>query len=176
MRKLKPDIIKMAFAALFTAIIAIVSQIAVLTPIGVPFTFQTLAVALCGYVLGVKWGLASVTTYIMLGAVGTPVFSGFKGGIQVLFDVTGGFILGFLLLAGACGFAKGRNKAFGKIFFGILGLLLCHLWGVIQLSFVSKIGISEAFITASLPYIIKDLLSVLGAYFISNYIKRYISY
>ena len=77
---------KMILAALFTAVIAVLSQTAIPTPFDVPLTLQTFAVALCGYTLGIKWGVASVAAYILLGAVGVPVFSGFKGGAQVLFN------------------------------------------------------------------------------------------
>ena len=93
---MKKRILNITFAALFTAITAALSQAAIPTPFGVPLTLQTFAVALCGYVLGIKWGLASIITYILLGVFGVPVFSGFKGGAQVLFGATGGFIFGFL--------------------------------------------------------------------------------
>ena len=88
--------LNLIMAALFTAITAVLSQTAIPTPFDVPLTLQTFAVALCGYALGVKWGLASIATYILLGVCGVPVFSGFKSGAQVLFGATGGFIFGFL--------------------------------------------------------------------------------
>ena len=64
---MKKRILNITFAALFTAITAALSQAAIPTPFGVPLTLQTFAVALCGYVLGIKWGLASIITYILLG-------------------------------------------------------------------------------------------------------------
>ena len=67
---MKKRILNITFAALFTAITAALSQAAIPTPFGVPLTLQTFAVALCGYVLGIKWGLASIITYILLGAFG----------------------------------------------------------------------------------------------------------
>ena len=99
----KKRTLRLITAALFTAITAVLSQTAIPTPFDVPLTLQTFAVALCGYVLGVKWGLASIAAYILLGTVGVPVFSGFRGGVQVLFGATGGFIFGFLFLTGLCG-------------------------------------------------------------------------
>ena len=83
--------LNLTLAALFTAVTAVLSQTAIPTPFDVPLTLQTFAVALCGYTLGIKWGLASILTYILLGTAGVPVFSGFRGGVQVLFGATGGF-------------------------------------------------------------------------------------
>ena len=171
--KINRKTVPLIFAALFTAVISAVSQISFLLPTGIPITFQIFAVALCGYVLGTKWGMASVISYILLGAVGVPVFSFFKGGVQYLFDVTGGFILGFTVLALCCGAVKGRKIGI-KILFGIIGLLVCHTWGVLQFSFVTKTGIIESFVVASLPYIIKDIILITTSAFLSKYLEKYI--
>ena len=101
-------------AAMLTAVICVVSQFSVMTPFGVPFTFQMAAIALCGYLLGVKWSMACVLTYILIGAVGIPVFSGFKGGANVIFGPTGGYIIGFLLLAFFCGLSRKYKSKFIK--------------------------------------------------------------
>ena len=171
--KISRKTVPLIFAALFTAVISAVSQISFLLPTGIPITFQIFTVALCGYVLGIKWGTLSVTAYIILGAVGVPVFSFFKGGVQYLFDVTGGFILGFIILALCCGMAK--NKKVGlKILFGITGLLICHIWGVLQFSFITKTGIIESFVVASLPYIIKDIILIIASAFLSKYLETHI--
>lgn len=61
--------------ALFAAITAVLSQIAIPMPTQVPVTLQTFAVALCGYCLGAKKGTAAILIYILLGAVGIPVFT-----------------------------------------------------------------------------------------------------
>ena len=82
----KKRTLRLITAALFTAITAVLSQTAIPTPFDVPLTLQTFAVALCGYVLGVKWGLASTAAYILLGTVGVPVFSGaFRGDRRIYF-------------------------------------------------------------------------------------------
>ena len=72
----KKRTLRLITAALFTAITAVLSQTAIPTPFDVPLTLQTFAVALCGYVLGVKWGLASIAAYILLGTRWRAVFSG----------------------------------------------------------------------------------------------------
>ena len=171
--KLKHKILLLTLSALFAVLLGAVSQIAILTPVGVPITLQVAAVALCGYVLGAKWGTASVAVYILLGAVGVPVFSGFKGGIHNLFGLTGGFIPGFLVLALLCGLSV-KAKPIIKILLGVFGVGITHILGVLQFSFVSKTGILESFLAVSLPYILKDILLIFAAVLLSKYIAKYL--
>lgn len=172
MKKRTVNIKKTTISALFTAIIAVVAQISFMTPLGIPVTFQVFGVALCGYTLGIKAGLASTAAYIALGAVGLPIFSGFRGGFQHLFGATGGFIFGFLILSALCSLSSSCNNKYIKVLLGIIGLILCHIVGVLQFSFVTACGVWEAFVTTSLPFIIKDLLLVFSAAFISKRIKK----
>lgn len=65
-------------------------------PLGpVPFTMQTFVLALLPQVLGTRGALFTVMVYLLLGAVGVPVFSGFQGGLGVLVGPTGGYLLCF---------------------------------------------------------------------------------
>ena len=88
----------LTLSAVFTAVIAVCSQISIPLPVGIPITLQTFAVALCGFTLPLPCALASIGVYIALGAVGAPVFSSFGGGIGVLIGKTGGFIFGFIAM------------------------------------------------------------------------------
>ena len=65
-------------------------------PAPVPFTLQTFAIFLCSAVLGARRGLIAVLLYVLLGALGLPVFAGMQGGFGVLVGATGGYITGFL--------------------------------------------------------------------------------
>ena len=87
---------KLVYTAVFAAITACLAQITIPMPSGVPITLQTFAVAFAGFFLGAKCGLAAVGIYILLGAAGAPVFSGFTGGAPHLIGLTGGFVWGFL--------------------------------------------------------------------------------
>lgn len=158
-------------AALFTAVITVFSQISIPLPIGVPVTLQIFAVALTGLVMGAKWGLASVATYILLGAVGLPVFSSYRGGFQILLSPAGGFILGFLGLVFLCGISVKFNRKGAKTAIAINGVILCHLCGVIQYSLISKVSIFASFITVSLPFLAKDIILVILALYLSKKIK-----
>ena len=171
----KKNTLNLVTAALFTALTAVCSQIAVPMPTQVALTLQTFAVALCGYVLGIKWGLASIITYILLGTVGVPLFSGFKGGPQVLFGPSGGFIFGFILFVLLCGVSLLiKNKAL-KLVLGLGGLSVCHILGIIQFAVVYKTDIISSFLMVSAPYLIKDVISVAAAFFLSIYIRKLLS-
>ena len=159
-------------SALFTAIICIISQVCFLMPSGIAFTLQTLAIAFCGYILGAKWGTASVATYLLTGVVGLPVFSGFKGGVHILTGVTGGFLWGFILLVLLCGLSLRFNKKHIPVILGTVGIILCHLCGIIQYCFVADLGFTEAFIAVSLPFLLKDFISVILAFFLSKKIIK----
>ncbi len=87
-------IVAMVQIALFAAIIAVCSWIQI--PMTVPFTMQTFAVFWCPRHTGRQGRTISILIYIVLGAVGVPVFAGFTGGIGILFGTTGGYIIGFL--------------------------------------------------------------------------------
>lgn len=159
----------MVFIAVFTAVIAALSQVSIPMPNMVPITLQTFAVSLAGYFLGVKKGLASVGVYVLLGAVGAPVFASFKGGFAVLIGYTGGFIWGFLILAVLCGIFA--DKKIGMAF-GVLGIVICHLLGSLQYMILSGNGFFASVALVSLPYILKDLLLIPVAFFISKAIKK----
>ncbi|MGM9666355.1 MAG: biotin transporter BioY [Eubacteriales bacterium] len=159
----------MVFIAVFTAIIAALSQVSIPMPNMVPITLQTFAVSLAGYFLGAKKGVASVGVYVMLGAVGAPVFASFKGGFAVLIGYTGGFIWGFIPLALLCGILA--DKKLGMAF-GVLGVVVCHLLGTLQYMALSKNGFFQSLMLVSLPYILKDLLLIPAAFFIAKAIKN----
>jgi biotin transport system substrate-specific component len=169
--KAKLSVKTMVQVAFFAAIIAALSQISIPLPFGVPVTLQTLAVALCGYVLGWKLGLIATGVYVLLGAAGLPVFSQFGGGPGVLFGLAGGFIWGFLALAALCGLGMRRKEKAVGIALGVAGLFACHLLGVIQFSLVTGTAMGKSMLLVSLPFLVKDVISVAGAYLLAGVIR-----
>ena len=153
------------------AVICVISLLQLPLSTGVPVTFQVFAVALAGYILGWARGSVAVLIYMAVGLVGVPVFSGYMGGFSVFLGPTGGFVWGFVLLALFSGLGKDKRAAI-SLFFGVLGLLLCHAAGVVHYRFVMGCGIGAAFLTVSLPYILKDIALVAEAYFLSLPIKK----
>lgn len=87
----------LAYIAIFAVLIAICSWISI--PMTVPFTLQTFGVFMAVGVLGGKRGSLAVLVYILLGVIGVPVFAGFSGGLGILLNNTGGYIIGFLFSA-----------------------------------------------------------------------------
>lgn len=163
------------YIGMFTAVLAVLSQISIPLPSGVPITLQTFGVALCGAVLGWKLATLSVLVYVFAGAIGVPVFSGMQGGAAILFGTTGGFIWGFVIMAALCGLAmKVKSKILGGII-GIIGLVITHLFGIIGFSLITNTNFMQAFVLVSLPYLIKDILSVIGGLCVATIIRKYLA-
>lgn len=153
---------KKVYCGLSVAVISVLSLISMPLPSGIPITLQTFAIALTGFLLGKKYSTVSVLAYITLGAVGLPIFAGFRGGLSVILGYTGGFIFGFIPLAFCCGCGKK---------FSALGLIVCHLFGILQYSLVANVSFIAAFLTVSAPYLIKDALSLIAAYFVCKKLR-----
>ena len=168
---MKNSAFKISLTALSACIICICAWVSI--PIaGVPMTLQTFGVAFCGYLLGARGGTVAAALYLALGAVGLPVFAGFGGSLAFLFGPTGGFLVGFLPLALLVGIAS-RKKIFAvEVAFSLLGLLLCHLFGIFWFAYVSAVSPWQAFLFTSLPYLVKDALSLVLARFLFHKIKK----
>ena len=151
----------MAQTALFAVVIAVCAWISV--PTAVPFTMQTFGVFLAMGVLGGKRGTLSVLLYMLLGAVGLPVFSGFSGGLGAFAGVTGGYLLGFLLMALVMWLGE-RLFGPGDLVFvlsGIAGLAVCYLFGTAWFLLLytgtrGPIGIWAVLSSCVLPFLIPD--------------------
>lgn len=161
----------LSFAALSAALLGILSQFSIPLPFGVPLTLQTFGVALTGLLLGPVGGCLATGVWLGAGCVGLPLFSGFRGGTAVLFGPTGGFLLGFLPMALCCGWAK--NRPFRKSIIPLsAGLILCHLTGVAFFAWSGEVSFSAALLTASLPYLPKDLICLAAAYATARLIRK----
>ena len=145
---------------MFTAVLSVLSILTIPMPTGVPVTLQTFAMALCGYVLGWKKGTSSTLIYILLGTVGVPVFAGMTGGPSWLAGYSGGFIWGFIFLTMLCGVGMAQKQIWLRVLLGLAGLAVCHLLGVIQFAIVAATPFPAAFVAVSVPYIVKDVISV----------------
>lgn len=153
---------------IFVALFIVISQISIPTPFLVPITLQVFIVSLAAFILGVKKSMLALSAYVTLGFIGVPAFAGLGGGASALFGYTGGFIWGFFPLALLCALGKGKIK----ILFCTLGLAFCHIIGVLWYSILAKINIFAAFVTMSLPYIFKDAVLLILAYFCAKLINK----
>lgn len=156
---------------IFTALICALGQISIPMPYGVPITLQTFAVMLTGIILGRQKGCVSTLIYLLIGAVGLPVFSGFQGGLGVIFGPTGGFILAFPILAYLCGKGYEKNNIIHLIIFVILGNILTYFIGIIVFSLVTGSLISVGLSACVLPFIPTDIIKSLLAILLGKTIK-----
>ena len=152
--------------AMFTAITAVLSQIAIPLPFTtVPITMQVFAIYLSGIILGRKLGFLSQIVYLLLGAIGAPVFAQFAGGMQCLVGPTGGFLIGFPIIAYIIGIIPDKKLSVIKsLAILIASIILLYAMGVIQLSMVAKISLSKAIMIGALPFIPLDIVKIVVAY------------
>jgi len=157
--------VDIVYIAIFAALIAVCSWISF--PTVVPFTLQTFGVFLAVFLLGGKRGTLSVLVYILLGAVGLPVFAGFSGGLNVLLGNTGGYIIGFLfsaLFMWICEILLGR-KLWVYAVSMILGLIVCYAVGTVWFMAVyarnsGSVGLVTVLGWCVFPFIIPDLVKI----------------
>ena len=162
---------KMVLCSLMAALMAVCAWISVPIP-PVTFTLQTFGVLMALGMFGGKWGTVSILLYLAMGLVGLPVFSGFRSGAAALLDANGGFLWGFVILAFLCGLAARFNKTNISVIMGIVGVILCHLTGIIQYCFVSQVDFVKAFLVVSLPFLPKDLLLAVLSVFLAKKIEK----
>ena len=160
----------MVRAALFAGVIALCAWLAVpISDIG--FTMQTFGVFLALGLLGGKWGTVSIGLYLLLGLVGLPVFSGFRGGPGMLLGVTGGYLWGFLL----SGFVYWALERFGKLPGMICGLIACYACGTLWFLQYSGGGWALVLLRCVVPYLIPDGIKIFMAWTLSKRLSRHIS-
>lgn len=153
-------------SALFAAIIGILAQVTIPLPY-VPITGQTLAVGLAATILGSRYGTLSVIIYVLLGAIGAPVYSGFSGGLGVLIGPTGGYLFGFIPTAFLIGLLmeKTRFTLWNALIANTLGTFLTLVIGTTFLKYAASLSWEAAFLSGFLPFIIVGFIkSALAAW------------
>ena len=177
--KKRVSVYDLVMVALFAALIAVCAWVTI--PGSVPFTLQTMGVFLAVGLLGGKRGTAAVLVYILLGAVGMPVFSGFSGGVGRLLGTTGGYIIGFLVAALAMWAMEvifGRAKWVLPVSM-LLGLLLCYAFGtvwflVLYTQTKGAISVVSVLSMCVIPFILPDLMKIALALLLTNRLGRFI--
>ncbi len=166
-----------AVVAICTALITVCSWISI--PTAVPFTLQTFAVFTAAGIFGMKRASLSVVVYILLAAIGIPVLSGMKGGVDKIVGSTGGYILGFLLIAVIVGFASDRfgRKPLPLTAAMVIGLLLCYAFGTAWFMLVyartsGPVGLGTVLGWCVFPFIIPDCVKIAFAVVISDRVGK----
>lgn len=163
---------QLAYCALFAAFIAVASQISIpMTP--VPINLAVLAVLSAGAVLGLKYGTLSVVVYILLGCVGVPVFSSFRGGLGVIAGVTGGYIVGYIIIALVTGFVCERTEKLKFVIPAmILSVALCYTLGTVWYCILTGTPAGAALASCVIPFIPGDIVKIVVAVLIFKRVKR----
>lgn len=160
---------RMTLASFFAALTAICAWISL--PLGnTVVTLQTFAVFLALALLGGKWGTVSVAIYLLLGAVGIPVFSAFRGGLGMLAGVTGGYLWGFLF----SGLTYWALERFGKLPAMAAGLAVCYFCGSLWFWLYAGGGIGLILLRCVVPYLVPDSIKIWLAYRLSKRLSQHI--
>lgn len=154
---------KLVYCALFAAVIGIMSLISIpVQPI--PLNMGMLGVLLAGGMLGKKYGTLSVIVYILLGLVGVPVFAGFRGGLGVLAGPTGGYIVGYVIIAFITGaICEKTRKMRYTVPFMALSVILCYGLGTVWYCHILQSDFVSAVTLCVLPFIPADIVKVILA-------------
>ena len=157
--------IDLVYIALGAVLITICSWISI--PTTVPFTMQTFAVFFVLSALGGKRGTAAIVVYVLLGAVGIPVFAQFASGIGILLGSTGGYIVGFIFMGAVYWlivhfFGK---KLWVEILAMVIGLAVCYAFGTVWFMIVyaqgnEAVGVATVLAWCVIPFIIPDIVKL----------------
>ena len=168
----------MALCGLFTAVLAICAWISV--PMGdTVITLQTFGIFLTLGLLGGKRGTVTVLVYLLLGASGAPVFSGFRGGLGALLGTTGGYIFGFMstsILYWIMTSIKDTPRI--RLIAMVLGLLLCYIcgswWYMTRYLTAAQTTLGLVLLKCVVPYLIPDAIKLTLAWILTSKLKRFV--
>lgn len=168
----------LSYISLFSTLIAISGYIFIPLPIStVPVTAQSLAVMLSGSLLPPGHAAASVFVFLLMGAVGLPVFSGGTAGLGIIAGKTGGYLIGFLAGAVFISLLKGKKTSVLRLIAvnAAGGIIIVYVFGVLWLNNVTGVGIRNAVIFGALPFIPGDAAKIVIAAFITQRLSRHIN-
>ena len=159
--------------ALMTAVTCILGPLAI--PIGpVPVSLTPLAVFLSVYILGTKKGTLATILYLLIGAVGVPVFSGFAGGLGKLAGPTGGYLIGFIFMALISGWFIFRfyDKVVIQFLGMLLGLAVLYAFGTAWLSISAGMSFGAALAAGVIPFIGFDIAKIIVAILLGRAVRK----
>ena len=151
--------------AIFTAFICLVSPIKLGTGPTVSITLATFTVCLTAAVLGFKRGLVCIIIYLVLGALGVPVFADWTGGYEHFLENSAGYLVGLLLLMMVAGLIIDANERNSYIYFVgmIAGVALCYLLGALWLVVKSQLAFTALWDTGFVPYLSAECIKIFVA-------------
>lgn len=155
---------KISYVSLFAALTAIGGFISIPIPFSpIPLTLQTTFTSMAGFVLGSRYGALSQLVYLLLGAIGLPIFSNRTGGLSTLSGPTAGFLWGFIISAFIVGLIREKYQINNPIlifFVQLIGLIVTYILGVIGLMLILNITFTQSFMVGVAPFIVLDLIKL----------------
>lgn len=157
-------------AGLLAACTAVLAQIVI--PIGpVPFNLAVFGAFLAGMLLSPGMAVLSMATYWLMAAIGLPVMAGLQGGLGAVLSPTGGYVAGYLLLAGCTALVAERPVPM-RLAGMALGLVLCYTLGTVWFICATGTALSAALAMCVLPFIPADVAKGIAAAWLAQTIKR----
>ena len=152
---------QMAVTALMAAVMCVLGPLTV--PIGaVPISLANFVICLTAWLLGPKFGTLSVAVYLCIGLIGVPVFSGYGAGLAKLAGPTGGYLVGYLLLAliGGLFIEKSNGNPVVSGIGLVLGDAACYVLGTAWFVFQMQCELGYALSVCVYPFIALDLAKI----------------
>ena len=152
---------QMAVTALMAAVICVLGPLTV--PIGaVPISLANFVICLTAWLLGPKFGTLSVAVYLCIGLIGVPVFSGYGAGLAKIAGPTGGYLVGYLMLAliGGLFIEKSNGNPVVSGIGLVLGDAACYVLGTAWFVFQMQCELGYALSVCVYPFIALDLAKI----------------
>ncbi len=172
MNKKKMTTYQLAVTALMAALLCVLGPVSI--PIGeVSMTLQNFVIYLSVILLGWKLGTVSVLIYLLLGAMGLPVFSGWIGGLAKLAGPTGGYLVGFIPMAIVAGlfFEKSHGRAVLSLCGMALGLIICYALGTAWFCVQMDCTLGYALTVCVLPFLLFDACKIAVAWLLGKLLR-----
>lgn len=169
----KSTVFNMTSCALMAALMCVLCPVSV--PIGpIPISLSILVILLTVYVLGTWRALVSYTVYLLLGAVGMPVFSGFQGGLAKLAGPTGGYLAGFWLMILVAGIImeKGKRNLLVTILGMLVGVAIDYAVGTAWFVFQTESTVVHALDVCVYPFIPFDVAKIVIAVLLGSVVYK----
>lgn len=166
---------QLTLIGVMTAVICILAPFTIPLPFSpVPLSLATLVIYISVFVLGMKLSTVSLLIYLLLGAVGLPVFSGFSGGLGKFAGPTGGYLIGYIFVAIITGYFVDHFP--GRLSFAavgmVLGSLICYLFGTVWLAAQMELSFFAALSVGVLPYLPGDIIKIIVACILGPKLKN----
>lgn len=155
---------RIALTGILAAIICLLAPLSIPTG-AIPISLATFAIYIIACTVKAKNSVSAVIIYILLGAIGLPVFSSFRGGVHVIAGVTGGYIIGYIPCTIIISFLTEKFESKKWIYPAsmVLGTLICYLIGTLWYMWQAKNGFTAALAVCVVPFIVGDIIKISAA-------------